>query len=526
MVTSILASGIPERVMRIIIAVAGPVTVGLFATWASGGDACVDKQLALVTAPTLVVQEDFGLSLDLSDDIFVVGAPGKKTVYVFESDGGGWQHTGTLVQGGMAGVSVATNGSQVFVGDDRAFLSGSGNPGAVRVYENDGSAWVLRQTLFASDAEDDDLFGRSIDVHEDTLIVGAPRLGPPEHGAAYVFELNGGTWAETGALVANDAIDHDHYGTDVAISDGVAVVGSPGANGIQPQFGALYVYERDESSWTQTAKLIAPQGQLGRNAAVDSGVIVGGAIDTAYTYEKIGPLWVMTSELVPSFGGTPDIVDLDIHAGRIVMGLPTDWFAGTEVGSALLFERVEGVWIDRMKLTPSDATQIRKMGERVAIRGDMIAAGAPFSWLQGVSDSGAAFLFSAQPNPSAEFGVACAGSSGVTPHLGVLNSYDGCLSLNSNVSFALTGGPPSAFAVLLVGVTESTIGIAGVCSLLVDPPGFSLVLPLLSNGSVSFGATVPTTADPGTVYLQAFTSDTGVPHGYAASNGLRLTIEE
>ena len=66
-------------------------------------------------------------------------------------------------------------------------------------------------------------------------------------------------------LVADDTDHYDLFGTSVAISDGIAVVGSMRDTHNQGKYsGSVYLFEmsssNDESSWTQVAKLTPSYG--------------------------------------------------------------------------------------------------------------------------------------------------------------------------------------------------------------------------------------------------------------------------
>ena len=86
-------------------------------------------------------------------------------------------------------------------------------------------------------------------------------------------------------LVANDGAKGDTFGTSVAISDGIAVVGANGDDDKGYNSGAVYVFEMsspdDESSWAQVAKLTADDGakydMFGGSVAISDGTIVVGA---------------------------------------------------------------------------------------------------------------------------------------------------------------------------------------------------------------------------------------------------------
>ena len=99
------------------------------------------------------------------------------------------------------GCSVAVSGDTVVVGaygnDDAGSLSGS-----AYIYRWSGSRWIEQAKLTASDAEEHDWFGVSVDLDRDTLVVGADSErsaatgidgdqsdnSSPFSGAVYIFE--------------------------------------------------------------------------------------------------------------------------------------------------------------------------------------------------------------------------------------------------------------------------------------------------------------------------------------------------
>ena len=57
-------------------------------------------------------------------------------------------------------------------------------------------------------------------------------------GAAYVFSRSGGTWTQQAKLTAPNGGPGDNFGISVAIAKSTAVVGAPGNQGT----GAAYVF--------------------------------------------------------------------------------------------------------------------------------------------------------------------------------------------------------------------------------------------------------------------------------------------
>jgi hypothetical protein len=139
--------------------------------------------------------------------------------------------------------------------------------------------------LTASDAEAKDVFGVSVSVDGDTVLVGASGEDPA--GAAYVFERNhGGTnaWGEVAKLIASDGDRGDGFGFSVSVDGDTALVGAWGDDERGERAGAAYVYERNHggtNAWGQVRKLTASDGErddgLGWSVSVDGDTVVVGA---------------------------------------------------------------------------------------------------------------------------------------------------------------------------------------------------------------------------------------------------------
>ena len=113
-----------------------------------------------------------------------------------------------------------------------------------------------------------DLFGSSVAISGDTMVVGAPdrTVGlNAQQGAVFVFSDSSGAWQQTDELVADNGAEYDQFGYSVAISGSTIVVGSPfqvidHALGSDAQ-GAVYVFSHTAGRWQQTAELTASDGQ-------------------------------------------------------------------------------------------------------------------------------------------------------------------------------------------------------------------------------------------------------------------------
>jgi len=156
--------------------------------------------------------------------------------------------------------------------------------------------------LKASNAGANDGFGWPVAVSGDIVVVGAggedgsgigvnPAAddGANGAGAAYVFLRNGATWSQQAYLKASNTEAGDGFGVSVAVSGDTVVVGAPNEDGsgtgvnavsneLAEQAGAVYVFVRNGTTWSQQAYLKASNtsasDQFGRSVAV-SGDTVG-----------------------------------------------------------------------------------------------------------------------------------------------------------------------------------------------------------------------------------------------------------
>ncbi len=179
------------------------------------------------------------------------------SAYVFDWGGNSWEEQAELTPSDgipfdeFAG-ALALDGDTTFVGAGQ--FDGcpvGGDPcdtGAVYIYEKVGATWVETQKLTASNAHTADMFGASITLEGDLLLVGAPfnvSVASLNTGAAFLFQRIGGLWQEQVRLTGSDVIPHDRFGGSVALSNGIAYIGATFADGAAPSSGAVYMFGVD-----------------------------------------------------------------------------------------------------------------------------------------------------------------------------------------------------------------------------------------------------------------------------------------
>lgn len=184
--------------------------------------------------------------------------------------------------------SPAANGHRVVMPDGlRAALAGALRAGH-SVPRPFGATWS-EQEVTASDGAAADAFGFSVAIDGDTALIGAAQgaaagTGSSNGGAGavYVFQRLDTGWTEVQKLTADDGADDDEFGYSVALQGSTAIIGAVFNNQHQ---GAAYVFTRTVDTWSQTQKLVADDGavddQLGWSVALDGDTALLGAPGTA-----------------------------------------------------------------------------------------------------------------------------------------------------------------------------------------------------------------------------------------------------
>jgi hypothetical protein len=135
------------------------------------------------------------------------------------------------------------------------------------------TSWALKQTIYASDAEDFNYFGWSVSKHEDVIVVGAYGYSNEYYeytGAAYVFQPvanNKGvlSWAQTTKLLPPVPASMEYFGWYVSAYANKVAIGAPGTpNGDSSVMGSVFVYTSDvnsPTSWTELSRLYTHVGE-------------------------------------------------------------------------------------------------------------------------------------------------------------------------------------------------------------------------------------------------------------------------
>jgi len=289
--------------------------------------------------------------------------------------------------------------------------------------------YLQRAKLTASDGADNDVFGYSVSIDGDTIVIGSVYDDDKESnsGSAHVYtrdtagDLASG-WTLVAKLTADDGALDDRFGWSVSIDGDTVIIGAYVDDDKGLQSGSAYVFTRDTagdlaSGWTQVAKLTADDGAGGDNfgsiVSIDGDTLVIGANGNdddglqsgsayVFTRDTAGDLtsgWTQVAKLTADDGAYTDYFgnSVSIHSDTIVIGSYRDDDKGTDSGSAYVFTRdtadnLASGWTQAAKLTADDGAEYDEFGLSVSIDGDTIVIGAILDNDDG-SDSGSAYVF-------------------------------------------------------------------------------------------------------------------------------------
>jgi len=184
--------------------------------------------------------DNFGVSLNVYEDVVLVGAPWYGTgrfirsgcVYVFgRNETDVWVQTNKLYSSkpsnnGHFGFSVKIDDNKIVVG-----AYGENNyQGAVHVFTSGPNSWQKQTVITPHLGKKYDKFGHSISIDKNDLVVGAPFYDTNESnaGCAYTFFDMDGQWVQVvSKAVARQGGDNFWFGYSVVVHSGVVAVGSP-----------------------------------------------------------------------------------------------------------------------------------------------------------------------------------------------------------------------------------------------------------------------------------------------------------
>lgn len=373
-------------------------------------DAASGNLLRTLNNPNPAVSDKFGSSVAVSGSTIVVGTPGNDTgatgagsAYVFDAASGSLLrtlHNPTPAVSDDFGASAAVSGDTIVVG---TLWEPTGAFNDSSVYIFGATSGNLLQTLNNPTPAAYDEFGCSVAVSDSTIVVGAfgDAADGYHFGSAYVYDAAGGSllWTLNNPTPAAG----DKFGYSVALSGSTIVVGSPYGSKDVLYAGSVCVFDAASGSLLRTLNSPTPTmgDNFGSSVAISGNMIVVGApyddtgatnAGSAYVFDAAsGNLLQTLNNPTPAaddrFGCT-----VAVSGSAIVVGAPYDDTGATDAGSAYVFDATSGNLLRTLNnLIPAAYDDF---GYSVAVSGSTVVVGTPYDDT-GAIYAGAAYVFDA-----------------------------------------------------------------------------------------------------------------------------------
>jgi hypothetical protein len=392
------------------------------------------KQEAYIKAGNADAEDEFGISLALDGDTLVIGslyedsaaggingdgannaAADSGAAYVFVRKDGAWKQQAYLKggdspsEGDFFGTGVTISGDTIVVGAMRGNLFNpldvSNRNGTAYVFVRNGETWTQQDQLVASDAAPSDMFGFSVVLQKDTLVIGAPEESSVanQSGAAYVFTRSGTSWAQTAKLKPKQPVEASLFGCALALDNDTLIVGAQHDPTVAEHGGSATVFVRQGNTWTEQQRLAAPkpsaQGTFGYSVALRGDRIAVGSpradivsspSGEVYLFERVGQSWTEAGVLaapVPRasdyFGARVALTDTALLVGSNgessgARGLNGDTSRtdGAGSGAAYLYARQGQTWTLSAYIKSENSDKTDDFGFYVALSDSMVVVSA------------------------------------------------------------------------------------------------------------------------------------------------------
>lgn len=254
-------------------------------------------------------------------------------------------------------------------------------------------------------------------------------------------------------LLAAVPTEDEELGCSVAVGGDTVLIGSNG----EYDAGSVNVFVRLGDNWVQQAELtpddVESFDHFGLSVDIDGDIAVIGAhfddhsgeddAGSAYIFIRSGGGWVQEAKLIAPAPRVSDYFGsvVAIQGETVIIGAPNDNLPNKiDAGSVFVYTRDAGLWQDPIQLTASDGLGGDRFGASVAIDSDLLVIGATGKDIGGSTGAGAVYIFSRSGGSWTEQSMLSASDAGQNDGFGMDVAVSGSTLLVGSGSDDHAGG--------------------------------------------------------------------------------------
>ena len=210
------------------------------------------------------------------DDVGAVVDQGSASIFHF--NGNNWVFVQKITDptgaaGDAFGSSVALSGNFILVGSSQDDVGTNVDQGSACFFKLNGNNWVFNKKVTDITGNGSEVFGLSVSLSNNFAVIGAPVSstagGPP--GAAFTFRLNGNNWDLMDKLTDPAGSLQSLFGNSVCLSGNFLIVGDPFHG--PSDAGSAIIYNRVGLQWQALQNIKDPQARpsdkFGNSVSID-----------------------------------------------------------------------------------------------------------------------------------------------------------------------------------------------------------------------------------------------------------------
>jgi hypothetical protein len=291
---------------------------------------------------------NYAIVSSIWDDVGANTDQGSVSIYQYNGTSWVWMQKITDATGAVSdyfGASVSISGNMIVVGSSWDDISLSTDQGSSLFYKYNGTNWVLVQKVFDAVGLATDFFGHSVSISGNYAVVGVYFYdvgATSNQGAAVMYQYNGTNWVFMQRLTDAQGAAYDVFGGSVSISGNYVIVGSSGDDvNTNSDQGSASIYQLKNGTWVLMEKLTDDAGAaadyFGSNVFISGNyAIVGATSDdvgvlsdkgSACIYQRVGQGWQLL-QYVTDPGGKKNNgfssggASIDQLTKRFIVGVP------------------------------------------------------------------------------------------------------------------------------------------------------------------------------------------------------------